>query len=60
MVGSRDNVPGLEVCMYPTPHKPFNIVLRVVFDAGSRGDLCFHPFYGLGVVTIEYTAAHGQ
>ena len=41
MVGTRDNVPGLEVCMYPAPHKPFNIVLRVVFDADSRGDLRF-------------------
>ena len=30
--------------------------LRVVFDADSRGDLCFYPFCGLGVEPIEYTA----
>ena len=27
--------------MYTAPHKPYNIVLRVVFDADSRGDLRF-------------------
>ena len=35
-------------------------IIGVVFDADSRGGLRFHPFYGLSVVTIEYTAAQGQ
>ena len=33
------------------------LTLGVVFDADSRGDICYHQFCGLRVVIIEYTTS---
>ena len=39
------------------PGKVEELTLGVVCDANSRGDVSFHPFCGLRVVSIEYTAS---
>ena len=36
------------------------LILGVVFNADSRGDLRLYPFCGLKVVTIDFTEVQGQ
>ena len=40
--------------------KAKELILGVVFNADSRGDLRFYPFCGLKVVQINFTEVQGQ